>query len=57
MNDSGKPQRVENLPKMSSNSTFRADDSEASAGLVRDKPRNGALIQSGLMVAPKMVAS
>ena len=41
MNDSGKPQRVENLPKMSSNSTFRADDSEASAGLVRDKPRNG----------------
>ena len=41
MNDSGKPQRVENLSKMSSNSTFRADDSEASAGLVRDKPRNG----------------
>ena len=38
MNDSG---RVENLPTMSSNSTFRADDSEASAALVRDKPRNG----------------
>ena len=41
MNDSGKPQRVENLPKISSNSTFRADDCEASAALVRDKPRNG----------------
>ena len=43
MNESGKPQRVEILPKMSSNSTSRADDSEANAALVRDKPRNGGL--------------
>ena len=51
MIESGKPQRVEILPKMSSNSTSRADDIvRPMRPLCVTNPEMGALIQSGLMV-------